>query len=255
MIDPVAFTLGPLQIRWYGIIMASAFATGAFLAHRRAIREKMDPDHIINIVAIIIPAAIIGARLYYVAFNWSDYARDPLGALYVWEGGLAIHGGIIGGVLAGLWYTKRNRLSAWNMADILAPSLILGQAVGRWGNFINQEAYGRPVSEKFMEYFPAFIRDQMYINGQYHHPAFLYESVWNAAVFLFLTLYWPRRRTQGEVALLYLILYSAGRLAIEGLRTDSLMLGPLKVAQLVSLLLIFAGSLVFYLRRRDLKEQ
>lgn len=250
MIDPVAFSLGPLQVRWYGIIMASAFTAGTLLAYRRAGREKIDPGHIINIVTVIIPAAIIGARLYYVAFKWQEYAQDPLGVLAVWQGGLAIHGGIIGGTLAGIWYAKKCRLSLWHTADILAPSLILGQAIGRWGNFINQEAYGGPVSEGFMSAFPAFIRDQMYIEGQYRHPAFLYESAWDFSVFLFLTWFWSRRKMPGEAAILYLILYSAGRFFIEGLRTDSLMLGPFRAAQLVSLFLIAAGLLVFYLRRR-----
>lgn len=250
MIDPVAFTLGPVQVRWYGIIMASAFTAGTILAYRRAARERINPEHIINIVIVIIPAAIIGARLYYVAFMWPEYVRDPLSILAVWHGGLAIHGGIIGGLLAGLWYTRRHRLSAWNIADIIAPSLILGQAIGRWGNFINQEAYGGPVTENFMTAFPAFIRNQMYINGQYHHPTFLYESAWDFGVFLFLTYFWPRRKVPGEVAILYLILYSAGRLVVEGMRTDSLMLGPIRVAQLVSLLLIFTGTLLFHLRRK-----
>lgn len=250
MIDPVAFILGPLQIRWYGIILATAFAAGTLLACRRAGRVGIDPDHIMNLIVLIIPAAIIGARLYYVAFTWAEYREDPLDALAIWHGGLAIHGGIIGGVLAGLWYVRKHGLQAWNIADVQAPSLILGQAVGRWGNFINQEAHGGPVSEVFMSYFPAFIRNQMYINGQYYHPTFLYESVWDLGVFLVLSYYWRISKVAGETALLYLMLYSAGRLVIEGLRTDSLMLGPFRVAQLISLLLIFAGLLIFYLRRK-----
>jgi len=252
LIDPVAFSLGPLEVRWYGIILASAFALGTLLANWRAVRAGVDPGQIINIITLIIPAAIIGARIYYVAFTWPDYRDDPLSALAIWRGGLAIHGGIIGGVLAGLWYVGKYRLSAWNIADILAPSLILGQSIGRWGNFINQEAHGGPVSEKFISAFPDFIAGQMHIEGQYYHPTFLYESAWDFAVFLFLTFYWSRRRVYGEVALLYLILYSAGRFLIEGLRTDSLMLGPIRVAQLVSLALIAGGLLLFYRRRKGL---
>lgn len=250
-IDPVALEVGPFAIRWYGIIMATAFMIGTLLAYSRASRAGIDPDHIISIVAIIIPAAIIGSRLYYVAFNWSEYSQDPIGILAVWHGGLAIHGGIIGGVLAGLWFVRKYHLSAWNMADVLAPSLIIGQAIGRWGNFINQEAYGGPVSEEFISAFPAFIQKQMYIDGQYYHPAFLYESLWDFGIFLVLTYYWSKRRVQGEVAALYLILYSIGRFFIEGLRTDSLMLGSYKVAQIVSLLLIIAGILIIYFRRKD----
>lgn len=250
-IDPVALDIGPFEIRWYGIIMATAFMIGTLLAYSRASRAGIDPDHIISIITIIIPSAIIGSRLYYVIFNWSEYIRDPISILAVWHGGLAIHGGIIGGVFAGLWYVRKYHLSAWNIADVLAPSLIIGQAIGRWGNFINQEAHGGPVSKEFISAFPAFIQNQMFIEEQYYHPAFLYESLWDFSVFLVLTYYWSKRKVQGEVAALYLILYSVGRFFIEGLRTDSLMLGPYRVAQLISLFLIIAGTLIFYLRKKD----
>jgi len=241
LIDPVAVTIGPLQIRWYGIIMAVAFLLGIALAYRRAERNNVDPNHILNMVTLIIPAAIIGARLYYVLFTWENYRADPLEALAIWHGGLAIHGGIAGGLLAGLFYVRRHGLPAWKITDILAPSLILGQAIGRWGNFINQEAHGGPVTEEFINHFPLFIKKQMYIDGQYYHPAFLYESLWNLSVFLILTWRWPRKKTDGEITLLYFILYSAGRFFIEAIRTDSLMLGPFRVAQLVSLALIVLG--------------
>ena len=252
MIDPVALTIGPLPVRWYGIIMATAFLIGIALAYRRAERNNIDPNHILNMVTLIIPAAIIGARLYYVIFTWDAYRGDPLSALAIWHGGLAIHGGIIGGLLAGLFYVRRYHISPWITADIVAPSLILGQAIGRWGNFINQEAHGGPVTEQFINRFPDFIKHQMYIDGQYYHPAFLYESVWNLGVFLFLYLYWPRKKAAGEVAFLYLILYSAGRFFVESIRTDSLMLGPFRVAQLVSLVLILIGIIgIVVLRRRN----
>lgn len=250
MIDPVAITIGPLQVRWYGIIMACAFLVGIALAYRRAERNNIDPNHILNMVTLIIPAAIIGARLYYVIFTWDAYRDDPLSALAVWHGGLAIHGGIIGGLLAGLFYVRRYNISAWQTADIIAPSLILGQAIGRWGNFINQEAHGGPVSEQFISRFPDLIKNQMYIDGQYYHPAFLYESVWNLGVFLALTWYWPRKKEAGEVAFLYLVLYSVGRFLVESIRTDSLMLGPFRVAQLVSLLLIMLGFAGIIILRR-----
>ncbi|HHW44956.1 MAG TPA: prolipoprotein diacylglyceryl transferase [Desulfotomaculum sp.] len=238
MIDPVAIHIGPLSIRWYGVIMATAFLVGIMLATRRAQQNQVDPNHILNMATLIIPAAIIAARLYYVIFEWSSYRENPLEALAIWHGGLAIHGGLIGGTLAGWWYAHRHRLSVWLLADIMAPSLILGQAIGRWGNFINQEAHGGPASPDFMAHFPEFIRRQMFIDGQYYHPTFLYESLWNLAVFAFLMWYWPRKRFTGEVAYFYLGLYSVGRFFIEGLRTDSLMLGPLRVAQLVSLLFV-----------------
>lgn len=250
MIDPVAVQIGPLSIRWYGIIMATAFLVGTWLAARRAQQNRVAPDHIFNMILWIIPAAIIGARLYYVAFEWPAYRENPLEILAIWHGGLAIHGGLLGGTLAGLLYARRHKLPPWLLADILAPSVILGQAIGRWGNFINQEAYGGPVSAEFMARFPAFIREQMYIGGQYYHPTFLYESLWDLAVFAFLTWYWPRKRFTGEVALLYLGLYSVGRFFIEGLRTDSLMLGPIRVAQLVSVILIILAVLGIHHGRR-----
>ena len=251
MIDPIAFEAGPFHVRWYGIIMTAAFMTGTILAYRRATRVGMNPEHIINIITLIIPSAIIGARLYYVIFTWSEYSYDPLSVLAIWQGGLAIHGGILGGVLAGLWYVRKHGLHLWNTADILAPSLILGQAIGRGGNFINQEAHGGAVSLEFIRHFPNFIKDQMYIDGRFYNPTFLYESAWDFGVFLFLIYYWPRQKISGEVSLLYLILYSAGRFVIEGLRTDSLMLGPIRVAQIISLILIIAGISAFYMRRRN----
>ncbi|MBC7324684.1 MAG: prolipoprotein diacylglyceryl transferase, partial [Moorella sp. (in: Bacteria)] len=219
MIDPVAVHLGPLAIRWYGLIMATAFLIGIALACRRSAQNQLDPNHILNLMIVVIPVAIIGARFYYVAFEWASY-RDNFWEIFaVWHGGLAIHGGLIGGTLAGIWYARRYKLPVWLLADIVAPSLILGQAIGRWGNFINQEAHGGPVTPEFIAHFPGFIQRQMFIEGQYYHPTFLYESLWNLAVFGFLTWFWPRRRFSGEVALLYLGLYSAGRFFIEELRT------------------------------------
>lgn len=252
MINPVAFYIGSVPIYWYGIIIATAFIVGIFLACRRAEQVGIDYDHIINMVILIIPAAIVGARLYYVIFSWENYAANPIEVFAVWHGGLAIHGGLIGGILAGYLYIRKAKLPMWQVADVCAPSVILGQAIGRWGNFINQEAYGGPVSESFMAHFPGFIQNQMYINGQYHHPTFLYESLWNLAVFGFLYLYWNKKSFNGEVAFLYLGLYSVGRFFIEGMRTDSLMLGPFRVAQLVSLILIIISVVaIIYGRKKN----
>jgi len=255
MIDPVAIQFGPLAIRWYGIFMATAFLLGIWLASRRAQQNNIDPNHILNMVTLIIPASIIGARLYYVLFTWDSYRYEPLEMLAIWHGGLAIHGGIIGGLLAGLFYVRRYKLQPWLMADIAAPSVILGQAIGRWGNFINQEAHGGPVTEQFMSHFPAFIKNQMFIEGQYFHPTFLYESMWNLLVFVMLTWRWPRKKVDGEIAFLYLILYSSGRFFVESLRTDSLMIGPIKVAQLVSIILIIIGAVGIWLLRQNSKKK
>jgi len=255
MIDPVAIQIGPIPIYWYGIIMMSAFILGTALAYRQAARRGIDPEHILNMLILIIPVSIVCARIYYVIFSWEDYRLTPLEALAVWHGGLAIHGGLIGGFLAVYFYVKKQRLDFWQVGDIFAPGIILGQAIGRWGNFINREAYGGPVSPDFISRFPAFIRDQMFIGGQFHHPAFLYESTWNLLVFVILLAAGRRNNVPGQILLLYLGLYSAGRFFIEAMRTDSLMLGPIRAAQLVSLILILAAVTGIFYRRRKLKKQ
>ncbi|MCF8011831.1 MAG: prolipoprotein diacylglyceryl transferase [Clostridiales bacterium] len=242
MIDPVALEIGSITVRWYGITMASAFIMGTILAYYRAASNKIDPDHILNLITLIIPFSIIGARIYYVIFEWENYAGNFYEIIAIWHGGLAIHGGIIGGIAAGLIYTRIKQLPPLKIADILSPSLILGQAIGRWGNFINQEAHGGPVSHTFINRFPEFIEKQMYINGQYYHPTFLYESFWDLLVFIILILRWPGKKFQGEIMLLYLALYSLGRFFIEAMRTDSLMIGPLMVAQLVSAILVIGST-------------
>lgn len=254
VLDPVAVQIGPLTIYWYGVIMTSAFITGTVLAYYNASRKGINPEHILNMLILIIPAAIITARLYYVVFSWEYYRLNPLEIFATWHGGLAIHGGLIGGFLAGYFYVRKQRLGFWEISDVFAPSIILGQAIGRWGNFMNQEAYGGPVTREFIGRFPSFIQNQMLIQGQYYHPTFLYESLWNLLVFALLMVLIRRRFFPGQVFLSYLALYSAGRFFIEGLRLDSLYLGPVRVAQLVSLVLI-AVAAVLYLKLKRLKKK
>lgn len=255
MIDPVAIAVGPLKIRWYGIIMGLAFFIGTYLARYNSKRSGIDPDHILNMVVLIIPAAIIFARLYYVIFELDQY-KTLMDVIAVWNGGLAIHGGLIGGVLAGTWYIRRHKLPFLRLGDVMMPSVILGQAIGRWGNFINQEAHGGPASAEFMAKFPAFIRDQMYIGGQYYHPTFLYESMWNLVVFAILMVMLYRfKKFDGQVLFSYMILYSVGRFFIEGMRTDSLLIADtLRVAQLVSLSLIALGIILLLVFARKSKQ-
>ncbi len=254
MIDPVAIQIGPLFIYWYGIIMTTAFILGTALAYRYAKENGIDPEHVLNLLILIIPASIIGARLYYVLFSWENYSSNLLDVFAIWHGGLAIHGGLIGGFLAGYLYVKKHRLDFWKMSDIFAPSIILGQALGRWGNFFNQEAFGGPVSKEYISRFPEFIQEQMLIAGQYHHPTFLYESIWNLLVFAFLMFYRRRKRFSGQIMLFYLGLYSAGRFFIEGMRMDSLMLGPIRVAQLVSVILIVLAVIIYFVRNKKQKS-
>lgn len=247
MIDPIALEIGPLRVTWYGLIMASAFLIGTYLARFHTRRLGYDPDHILNMATWIIPASIIGARTYYVIFEWERYQQNLWDVFAVWEGGLAIHGGLIGGVTAGILYVRKHNLPVLLLGDAIMPSVILGQAIGRWGNFINQEAHGGPVSPEFMSYFPDFIRLQMNIEGVYYHPTFLYESLWNLLVFgVLLLLLYRFKKFDGQVLFSYMILYSIGRFFIEGLRTDSLYLGPLRMAQVISVLLIVAGLVLYF---------
>jgi len=244
-LDPIAFEVGPLAIRWYGILMSTALALGTYLAYREADRQNIDPEQILNLVIIAAPLAFIGARAYYVIFQWPYYSQHPSEIPAIWHGGLAIHGALIMGVLAGYLFVRRQGLNFWQMADIVAPSIILGQAIGRWGNFFNQEAYGYPTDLPWA----------MYIDGAYRHPTFLYESLWDLGVFL--VLLWYRRRKKevhGEVFLLYAALYSLGRFVVEGLRTDSLMLGNLRAAQVISVVIIAATMGMFYYRRKKLLQ-
>jgi len=251
MIDPVAFRIFSLPIKWYALFIAFAIIISLFLMLRRARQVKIKEEFILDFFIWGIPAGIIGGRLYYVIFKLDYYLKYPVKIFAMREGGMAIHGTIIGGILVLLFMCRRRDVSFFKMADLTAPALILGQAIGRWGNFINQEAYGGIVSKSYISNFPEFIQKQMYIGGNYYHPAFLYESLWNLFVFIFLILI--RKKSfikKGDILFMYLIGYSVGRFFIEGLRTDSLMLGSIRVAQLISIILIVFSSIVIYLRHR-----
>ncbi|MHB1126052.1 MAG: prolipoprotein diacylglyceryl transferase [Bacillota bacterium] len=239
--EPVAFEIGPFFIRWYGLLISTALGLGTFLAYREARRQGINPDHILNLVLLVAPLGIVGARLYYVLFSWGYYSSNPGEVFAVWHGGLAIHGAILAGGLGVYIYVRRQGLNFWELADIMAPSVILGQAIGRWGNYFNGEAYGSPTTLPWA----------IYVDGAYRHPAFFYEFIWDMLIFAFL--FWLRRRIstlKGDVFLIYLMLYSLGRFFIEQLRTDSLMLGPLRVAQVVSIITIII-SVVLYRRHRN----
>ncbi|MBF8982252.1 prolipoprotein diacylglyceryl transferase [Lutibacter sp. B2] len=242
--NPVAFNLFGLPIRWYGILISIGILLGTMIAIKRAGKVGIKEDKILDILLLAIPAAIIGARTYYVIFNWNYYAGDIFKMINMRQGGLAIHGGIIGGVFVSYLLCRYNKISFKKIADICAPSIILGQAIGRWGNFINQEAYGGPTDLPW----------GIMIDGVKVHPTFLYESFWNFLVFCFLIWFDKYKKFEGELFLLYGALYSFARFFIEGLRTDSLMLGSFRVAQLISLT-IFVGAvvLIFIGRRKSEK--
>ncbi|HDP5789646.1 TPA: prolipoprotein diacylglyceryl transferase [Staphylococcus aureus] len=250
-IDPVAFNLGPLSVRWYGIIIAVGMLLGYFVAQRALVKAGLHKDTLVDIIFYSALFGFIAARIYFVIFQWPYYAENPGEIIKIWHGGIAIHGGLIGGFIAGVIVCKVKNLNPFQIGDIVAPSIILAQGIGRWGNFMNHEAHGGPVSRAFLEqlHLPNFIIENMYINGQYYHPTFLYESIWDVAGFIILVNI-RKHLKLGETFFLYLIWYSIGRFFIEGLRTDSLMLtSNIRVAQLVSILLILISiSLIVYRR-------
>ncbi|HHC8858584.1 TPA: prolipoprotein diacylglyceryl transferase [Staphylococcus aureus] len=250
-IDPVAFNLGPLSVRWYGIIIAVGILLGYFVAQRALVKAGLHKDTLVDIIFYSALFGFIAARIYFVIFQWPYYAENSSEIIKIWHGGIAIHGGLIGGFIAGVIVCKVKNLNPFQIGDIVAPSIILAQGIGRWGNFMNHEAHGGSVSRAFLEqlHLPNFIIENMYINGQYYHPTFLYESIWDVAGFIILVNI-RKHLKLGETFFLYLTWYSIGRFFIEGLRTDSLMLtSNIRVAQLVSILLILISiSLIVYRR-------
>ena len=249
----IAFQLGPIVIRWYGILMATAIVVGLWLGFRQAKREGLPADDIISAGQWAILAGLAGARVYEVIFNWDYYGRYPSKIVAVWEGGLAMHGGLIVGPLVGAWLAYRWRLPILRGLDVAAPSMVLGQAIGRWGNFFNEEAFGRPTDLPWKLYIAPEHRPLGYAQFEYFHPTFLYESIWNLVVFGLLVA-WLRPRLAGRPGALffcYVGLYSIGRFAIEALRLDSFWLGAYRVPQLASMLgIIVAVAGVAWARRR-----
>jgi len=233
--DPIAFNIFGLDIRWYGIFIAAGMMIGILLADFTCRLKCLDYDEFLNIVLISFPIAIIGARAYYVIFEFNQYKDNLIEVFNIRQGGLAIHGGIIFGMLAAFIYTRYKKENLLEFVDVAAPSIIIAQAIGRWGNFFNGEAHGGIVTQEFISKFPNFIQKGMLIDGAYYHPTFLYESIWNVMVGLLLIYLLTKTFKRGTVFFSYIGLYSLGRFFIEGLRTDSLMFAGLRVAQLISL--------------------
>ncbi|MBY6086968.1 prolipoprotein diacylglyceryl transferase [Priestia flexa] len=256
-LDRVFLELGPLTIYWYGVIIGAGVLLALYIATKESTKRGLPKDTFIDLVLFAVPIAIICARIYYVAFEWDYYSQHLNEIPQIWNGGIAIHGGLIGAILTGIVFSRVKKISFWKLADIAAPSIILGQAIGRWGNFMNQEAHGGEVSRAFLEglHLPEFIINQMYINGTYYHPTFLYESLWNLAGFTLLIALRRVNLRRGELFLTYVIWYSIGRYFIEGMRTDSLMLtDTLRIAQVISLVLIAVAVIIIAIRRKTNKE-
>ena len=244
--DRVAFTIFGIDVMWYGVLIATGMLIGIALAIREAKRVGISEDDVLNIAIIAIPVAIICARLYYVIFSWDYYSQNPSEIFNIRGGGLAIHGGLIGGILTGFIYAKVKKLDFFKTADAVMVGMPLAQAIGRWGNFINGEAHGGPTSLPW----------GIMVDGVKVHPTFLYESIWDFGIFLFIMFYMRKKKTyEGEVIVSYITLYSIGRFFIEGLRTDSLMFGPIRMAQFISLVGVVGGLILhFYLKNRAKKK-
>jgi phosphatidylglycerol---prolipoprotein diacylglyceryl transferase len=247
------FGIEGFDIAWYGVIIAIGMLLGMALAIHRARRQGFKPDLIVDYLLITIPVALVFARLYYVVFEWRQYAADPIRILAIREGGLAIYGGVIGGVLTAWWYSRRHKIPFLVFTDLLIPSLVLGQAIGRWGNFVNQEAFGNPIVDPRFRFFPfgVFI-DRL---GEWHQATFFYESLWNFCLLAVMLQIGRKSRRPGILLATYFLGYGTGRFLIEGLRTDSLYLIPgIRISQLLSIGLVLLGAILMVLILRK-KEQ
>ncbi|MEO1003606.1 MAG: prolipoprotein diacylglyceryl transferase [Cyanobacteria bacterium J06638_7] len=254
---PLVFQWGPLSLRWYGLLIALAVLVGLVLSSRLARARGIDPALIADLLPLLVLGAVIGARLYYVALEWRQYSSNWVDVLSIWRGGIAIHGALIGGALTAILFCRWRRQPFWPLLDVLVPSVALGQAIGRWGNFFNSEAYGLPTQLPWKLKIPAANRTPEFLEQLYFHPTFLYESLWNLGVAILLLVLF-RQASRGRISLpagalscTYLMAYSSGRVWIEGLRIDPLCLfaeppfcdGGIRMAQLMSLVLIALGGL------------
>ena len=248
--NSVAFSIFGIDVMWYGIIIAFGVIMAMVVANILAQKRGLNFEIIIDAFLVVFPVSIIFARLYYVIFEIENY-NSFMDVINIRNGGMAIHGGVIGALLSGYLFAKYRKVNFFKYVDVVMPGVILAQAIGRWGNFMNQEAHGGMVTEEFISKFPEFIQNGMLINGNYYHPTFLYESIWNLIVFIILVVVALRKKdnNNGIVLGLYLILYSVGRFFIEGLRTDSLMFMGLRVAQLISIVGIIIGIILILYRK------
>lgn len=243
--NSVAFSIFGIDVMWYGVIIAFGVVMAMVVANFLAKKRGLNFEIIIDAFLIVFPVSIITARLYYVIFEIENY-HSFMDVINIRNGGMAIHGGVIGALLSGYIFAKYRKIDFFKYVDVIMPGVLLAQAIGRWGNFMNHEAHGGVVTQEFISNFPEFIQQGMLINGNYYHPTFLYESIWNLVVFIILVAVALKKKdnNNGVVLGLYLILYSVGRAFIEGLRTDSLMFMGMRVAQLISIVGIIIGVLI-----------
>jgi phosphatidylglycerol:prolipoprotein diacylglycerol transferase len=233
--NPVAFSIFGVDVMWYGILISLGMVLAVLITYKRAPRHDIQPDKILDFVLICIPLGIIGARLYYVVFNWSYYAGDLMKIINIRSGGLAIHGGLLFGLGAAVILCLIWKIRPMNVLDLVIPTVALAQSIGRWGNYFNSEAHGGPTDLPWA----------VMIDGVPCHPTFLYESIWCLLLFIFLLWMDNRRKFEGQIFLLYGMLYSVERFFVEALRTDSLMIGPFKQAQVLSLTVIVVCAIAY----------
>lgn len=230
------------SLPWYSVLIVTGFCAAIFWGAKEEKRLRLPKDTVVDLALWVIPLGIVGARLYYVFFAWDTFAENPLSILYIWRGGLAIYGGIIGGFLAAFLFSRHRHISLCTILDMLTPGVLLAQAIGRWGNFFNMEAYGLPITNQALQFFPLGV--QIPENGVlvWHMATFFYESAWDLAGFVILALSRKKMRRPGDITAWYFLLYGSGRLIIEGLRLDSLMTtgGSARISQLLSVLLCMA---------------
>lgn len=250
-INRVAFKIWNLNIYWYGIILALGMMIGLVYGYREIKKNGIKQDDLLNMFLIAVPVSIICARLYYVIFNFDIYRDNLLGIFDIRSGGIAVYGSLIGAVLVVIIYCRKKKINLGTVLDILAVGFLIGQAVGRWGNFLNGEAYGGPCS---MPWAMTIASANGSVLAENVHPTFLYESLWNAMGVIFLVLYKKHKKFSGEVFCLYILWYGIGRFWIEGMRTDSLYLGQIRISQLVALISAVAAAAVLIIGRKKLSK-
>ena len=254
-LSPIAFQLGSLSVKWYGILMATGVLVATLMAIQEGKKRQIMPDDFIDFLLWAVPIGFIGARIYYVVFEWGYFSQHPNEIIAIWNGGIAIYGGLLAGLGVLIVFCKKRQLPIFLMLDIIAPGVMAAQVIARWGNFMNQEAHGGMTTLTFLQklHLPQFVIQQMYINGHYYQPTYLYESVGNL-IGLILILSLRHRKhlfKQGEVFLSYVIWYSMVRFIVEGMRTDSLYIAnTIRVSQALSLVLFF-GAIILWVYRRN----
>ncbi len=257
--DPIALQLGPVNITWYALFIVTGLLIGTYIGAKEAIKHNIDEEKFYDMLFYLLIFSFLGARLWYVIFEGSYYMQNPSEIIKIWHGGLAIHGGIVGGASYLLYFAKKNNIKPLVLTDIAAPSLVLGQAIGRWGNFMNSEAHGGATTKDFLQntmHLPDFIVNGMYINGTYYQPTFLYESIWNIIGFIIIMVaIRPKFRNRyGVITGFYLMWYGFIRTIIESMRTDALMWGPIRVAQATSIAMFVIGLIILYKKKGEVNE-